>query len=203
MVRRAFPLIAILLAVGCARSEDASTVAERNETMAVEQVRTPEQDDDEVAIGEWRETLQDDFAALEFGPSGAAPLFSLRCDDRRGVLLQRHGVEPLGDLPMMLVTIGSETRRLAVTSIGGTVPMLRGALAPSDPLIETLAGATTPIIIRIGDSAPLALPSAPPVAAFLTRCESGAGSPAPADPAVNSSTEANEATPAAVPPPER
>ena len=55
-------------------------------------------------------------AALEFGPAGAPPLFSLRCDARRGVLLQRHGQAPAGDLPVMLVSVGSETRRLAVTA---------------------------------------------------------------------------------------
>ena len=54
--------------------------------------------------------------------AGAPPLFSLRCDARRGLLLQRHGPAPAGDLPVMLVSVGSETRRLAVTSGGGADP---------------------------------------------------------------------------------
>ena len=70
------------------------------------------------------------------GPTGAPPLFSLRCDARRSVFLQRHGAAPSGDLPVMLVSVGSETRRLAVTSVGGAVPMLRASLAPSDTLVE-------------------------------------------------------------------
>ena len=137
-------LLGLVLLAACARSEDASVVADTNELKAVEQVRTPEEDDEETAIGEWRETLQDENPALEFGPSGTPPLFSLRCDARRSVFLQRHGAAAPGDLPVMLVSIGSETRRLAVTSAGGAVPMLRASLTASDELIRILGGATTP-----------------------------------------------------------
>lgn len=197
---RAFPLVLILLA-GCARSEDAAVVADRNELQAVERVRTPEQDDEDLAIGAWRDTLQDDQPALEFGPAGAPPLFSLRCDPRRSVFLQRHGTLLAGDLPMMLVSVGSETRRLAVTSVGGAVPVLRASLAPSDTLIATLAEAVAPIVIRVGDSVPLALPPNPSIGAFLERCGTGVRLPAAADgdPAANA-VEANEAAPAAAPP---
>jgi hypothetical protein len=186
------PLLpALLLLAGCARSEDASIVVDPNELQAVEQVRNPEQDDEEIAIGEWRETLQDDQTALEFGPTGAAALFSLRCDARRSVFLQRHGILPAGDLPMMLVTIGSETRRLAVTSVGGAMPMLRASLAPSDTLIPTLSRAATPIVIRVGDAVPLVLPPGPAISGFLESCESGAqGARAPGG---NEAVPANQA----------
>ena len=191
MSRRAI-LCAFILLAGCARSEEASVVGDPNSIEAVERVRTPERDDEEVAIGEWRETLQDDQSALEFGPTGTPPLFSLRCDERRSVFLQRHGTVPLGDLPMMLVSIGSETRRLAVTTAGGAVPMLRSSLAPSDTLIETMAGAETPMTIRIGDSPPLILPPSPDVGAFLARCESGERLPVGgSEPAGNTAAEAN------------
>ena len=180
MVRRALLLGFVVLA-GCARSEDASVVANMNELQPVERVRAPELDDGEVALGEWRDTLQDDQIALEFGPTGTPPLFSLRCNPRRSVFLQRHGAVPAGDLPIMLVSIGSETRRLAVTSAGGTVPMLRASLAPSDTLLETMAGAVEPMTIRIGDSPPLVLPPSPNVDSFLARCESGTASAAEAD----------------------
>ena len=172
--------VALLLLAGCARSEDASVVADRNELQAVERVRAPERDDADVALGEWRETLQEDNPALEFGPAEAPPLFSLRCDTRRSIFLQRHGTLPAGDLPMMLISIGSETRRLAVTDVGGPVPMLRASLAPSDTLLGTLTGSTSPIAIRIGDSPPLILPPSPAIGAFLSRCASGAAAPAAA-----------------------
>ncbi|WP_129793369.1 hypothetical protein [Sphingosinicella sp. CPCC 101087] len=184
MVRRSIFLGLVLLA-GCARSEDASVVADLNELQPVERVRTPEQDDEQVAIGNWRETLQEDESSLEFGPTGTPPLFSLRCNARRSVFLQRHGTIPTGDLPMMLVSIGSETRRLAVTASEGPVPMLRASLSPSDTLLRSLADAAEPIMIRVGDALPLALPPNPSVGAFLGRCESGAG-------AVAAETDGNE-----------
>jgi len=203
MTRRALLLSCLLLAA-CARSEDASVVAGGNEAGAVEQVRMPEQDTAEIALGDWRETLQDQDAALEFGPNGAPPLFSLRCDARRSVLLQRHGTIPTGDVPMMLVSIGSETRRLAVTTAGGTVPMLRASLSPSDTLIGTLSSAATPITVRIGDTPPLVLPPSPAIGGFLSSCASGApAETADNAAAVNTSAEANQAVPETPPPARR
>ncbi|MDQ8758051.1 hypothetical protein RCO27_17630 [Sphingosinicella sp. LHD-64] len=194
-VRTAFPLALLLLAGACARSEDASVVADTNgQTTAVERVRTPEQDDNEVALGEWRDSLQDDAAALEFGPAGAPPLFSLRCDGRRGTLLQRHGAALTGDLPTMLITVGSDTRRFAVTSTGGTIPMLRATLTSGDPFRQTLTAADSPITIRIGDSPPLVLPPGDQIGAFLTACASGETAGAAADEAGNAAApEANGA----------
>jgi hypothetical protein len=192
--------LALLLLSACARSEDASVVAETNLLQSVEPVRTPEEDDDDIALGEWRETLQDENEALEFGPAGTSPLFSLRCDARRSLFLQRHGASSTGDLPMMLVSIGSETRRIAVTSAGGAAPMLRAALAPSDPLVETIASAGTPITVRVGDSVPLTMPSSPDIAAFLARCASGERADQEGNQVeANVSAVSNEAAPA--PPP--
>ena len=188
---------AFLLVTACARSEDASLVGDDNQVQAVERVRNPEADDEDIAIGQWRETMQDDRPALEFGPTGAPALFSLRCDDRRSVFLQRHGAAPAADLPMMLLSIGSETRRLPVTGVGGPVPMLRASLPPSDRLVATLAGAAAPITIRVGDEPRLVLPPGAGMAAFLGRCRSGEASPAEGnESAPGNEAQANEAAPA-------
>jgi len=196
MIRHALPVALVLLA-GCARSEEASFVPADNEAArAVERVRTPETDEEELTLGAWRESVQEEQAALEFGPAGAPPLFSLRCDARRGVLLQRHGAAPAGDLPVMLVTVGSETRRLAVTSTGGPVPMLRATLPSSDPFRPVLAGAATPIIARIGDSPPLVLPPSPLLGAYVNQCAEGAIASRSGAAATNGAAEANEASPA-------
>jgi len=174
MIRRALPVLIVLLA-GCARSEDASLVPSGGNESArtVEQVR-PERDEEEPALGEWRATLQGEQRAIEFGPRGATPLFSIVCDARRGLLLQRHGLEPAGDLPVMLVSVGSETRRLAVTGGEGPIPMLRASLNGSDTLVAALSRTTTPIAIRIGDSAPLILPASQVIGSYIGECQSGA-----------------------------
>ncbi|MBX3561130.1 MAG: hypothetical protein KF780_04885 [Sphingomonas sp.] len=196
MPRFALPITLAILLAGCARSEDASVIADINGvTHSVERVRPPVLDEDELALGNWNDSLQDEFAALEFGPDGAAPVFSLRCDGRRGAFLQRHGAALAGDLPTMLVTVGSDTRRFAVTSAGGTIPMLRATLTSGDPFRQTLTAADSPIVIRIGDSPPLALPPSERIGAFLDGCASPEGRPAAG--AASAPAEANGAASAA------
>src|SRR4051812_28694206 len=111
MIRAALPFAFILLA-GCARSEEANLLPDdANASARVAGPVRPERPDEEPALGAWRDSVQDMQHALEFGPQGATPLFSFACDERRGLLLQRHGMQPAGDLPVMMVSVGSETRR--------------------------------------------------------------------------------------------
>ena len=185
---RAAPLFVFVLLAGCARSEDASLVGNFNEQPpVVERAQANEADSEEIAIGAWRETLQEDTAALEFGPEGTPPQFSLRCGADGGLLLQRHGATPMGDLPTMRITVGRVDRQLPVTASGGTVPMLRATASADDPLIPALRSTA------IGVALPLVLPPGPPVADFLTRCSGGTPAPSAAAPAP---AEANGAAPA-------
>lgn len=194
MIRSALPFALVLLLAGCARSEEANLLpADTNgSTRIAEQVR-PERADEEPALGAWRDTVQDTQPALEFGPQGAAPLFSLACDERRGLILQRHGIQPAGDLPVMLVSVGSETRRLAVTGGDGPIPMLRATLSPSDQLADILARAAGPIAIRIGESPPLILPPSPLIGAYIGQCGNGAVATARSAAAGNTAAPANAA----------
>ena len=196
MIRFALPFAFVLLA-SCARSEEANLLpADTNgSTRVAEQVR-PERADEEPALGGWRDTVQDTQRALEFGPQGAPPLFSLACDARRGLLLQRHGIQPAGDLPVMLVSVGSETRRLAVTGGDGPIPMLRASLSPSDELAAGLSRAAEPIAIRIGDSPPLILPASPLIGTYIGQCAAGGLATSTPDAGGNSAAPANAAAPA-------
>jgi hypothetical protein len=190
-------LFGLILLAGCARSEEANLLpADTNgSTRVAEQVR-PERADESPALGAWRDTIQDTQRALEFGPQGAPPLFSLACDARGGLQLQRHGIQPAGDLPVMMVSVGSEARRLAVTGGDGPIPMLRASLSPSDQLAVNLSRAAAPIAIRIGDSPPLILPPSPLIGTYISQCASGGLSAARTEPVGNSSAPANSATPA-------
>jgi hypothetical protein len=193
-MNRAAILSILALLAACARSEDASVVApDANQSgQAVERVR-PDLDADEPALGQWRESLQGEQRVIEFGPSGAPPLFSIGCDARRGLLVQRHGLEPTGDLPVMLVTVGSDTRRLAVTGGDGPIPMLRSTLNATDPLTASLGRAAGPITIRIGDSPPLILPPSPLVGTYVARCSGGEVAAPAASATANTSAAANTA----------
>jgi hypothetical protein len=196
MIRNALPFALVLLA-GCARSEEANLMpADANGSTRIAETVRPEREEQEPALGEWRETLQDDQRAIEFGPRGAPPLFSIRCDARRGILLQRHGLEPAGDLPVMLVSVGSETRRLAVTGGEGPLPMLRASLNASDVLVASLSRAAAPIAVRIGDSPPLILPASALIATYIGQCASGAVPARGGDSPANASASTNDAGPA-------
>jgi hypothetical protein len=197
MLRRALPVL-IVLTAGCARSEDATVVAaDTNQGQTVERVR-PDLDADEPALGQWREALQGEQRVIEFGPSGAPPLFSIGCDARRGLLIQRHGLESTGDLPVMLVTAGSETRRLAVTGGDGPIPMLRATVNGADPLVASIGRGTEPITVRIGDSPPLILPPSPLVGTYLSRCTGGELPPPRSETVANSAATTNAAAANAV-----
>jgi len=172
MTRIALSLAFVLLA-GCARSEPAQYTQFDNNASLTVNAPLVDADDDELAIGAWRMSMQDGQSVLEFGPAGGAPAFSIGCDGRRNLLLQRHGAAPAGDLPVMLAQVGSENRRLAVVGTGGALPMLRATLPANDPFRAALIGATAPIVVRIGDSAPLALPPSPAIGTYAAQCASG------------------------------
>ncbi|HEV7661174.1 MAG TPA: hypothetical protein VGO55_15145 [Allosphingosinicella sp.] len=172
MTRFALPLAFVLLA-GCARSEPAEYTQFDNNASLTVNAPAADAEDDEIAIGAWRMGLQDTQSVLEFGPTGSAPAFSIGCDARRNLLLQRHGAAPPGDLPVMMVQVGSETRRLAVVSTGGAIPMLRATLPANDPFRAVLVAAATPITVRVGDSEPLVLPTSPTISAYAAQCATG------------------------------
>ncbi len=179
MKRIAVPLCLALLAA-CARTEDASIdPGESNESYsAVERVRIGGDDEQEPALGEWRNALQEDQPALEFGPQGTAPLLSIVCGDRGGLLLQRHGAVASGPAPMMSVTVGGQSRQLPVTAVPGATPMLRASIPAGDALLAQLAEADAPIALRSGDGTPLILPQNPLIGEFARTCAGGGTRPA-------------------------
>jgi len=184
MIRPALLSVIVLLA-GCARSEEARYAQVEN--MQLPAVNTSDlSDGDQLTIGTWQAGLQQDQQVLEFGPIGATARFSFSCDERRNLLLLWPGAPPEGDLPNLLVQVGSETRRLSVVSVEGNNPVLRATLPPADPFVRVLTGARTRITVRIGDAEPLAMPPSPMIATYVQQCASGAARAAGAAAAGNS-----------------
>ena len=155
---RSFLLAALLALSACAESDDAALVPIEEEAGLIG------------TLGEWALATQDERPVLQFGPAGTQPLFSLRCDDRQGLLLQRHGVVPAGAAEMMTVTLGAATRRLAVNPVAAAVPLLRAAVPANDDLIAELADATVPIMIAVSDDPVLNLPPSPLVGEYVGSC---------------------------------
>ena len=183
---RPFVLAALLALAACADSDEAELVPiDENEGFnVVDRVNTPVVDDRELSLGEWSQGVQEEQPALLFGPTGTEPLFSLRCDDRQGLLLQRHGIVPTGAAEMMTLTLGTTSRRLAVNPVAGTVPKLRAAIPAGDELLAQLGGASVPIIVAVGDGPALNLPPSPLIGETIRGCATAAPAspPTPAPP---------------------
>ncbi len=172
-MNRIAPALALLLVIaGCARSEEASLVPPDSNLgyNQVGKLGSPEADDREPAIGQWRASLQENAQALEFGPMGTEPLLSLLCTGNRSVLLQRHGGAAAGPLPAMQIEVGEVSESFAVTAGGGTIPMLRAELPLNGQLASTLATSSQPLLVRLDDGSPMILPPSPLVANYLRSC---------------------------------
>jgi hypothetical protein len=196
---------ALLLLAGCARSEDARNTQIDN--VPLPSLNTSDLgEEDELSIGSWQTGVQDGLPVVEFGPVGAPGRFSFGCDARRNLILQLPGAAPGGDLPRMLVTIGSETRQLPLASAGNANPVLRATLPASDPFMRVLSVASARIFVRIGDSQPLVMPPSATIGVFIRQCANGevqAAAPAPGNTveatgtvnvvAANAATDADQA----------
>ena len=183
-------LSALLVLAACAESEppDVSPAEDDGAYNMIDPVTAEVAQDAGPAIGDWTRTMQEEQPALAFGPAGAEPLFSLRCDDREGLLLQRHGVVLAGEAEMMIVTLGDSSHRLAVNPVAGAVPLLRAAVPANGDLIVELGGATAPIVVAVSDDPVLNLPPSPMIADYIRSCSQEAA-PATAEADTGNATE--------------
>lgn len=184
MSLRALPFVFILLA-GCARSEDASITVDMNQMAPDIAIRNGAEE--EIASGAWRESTQENSPVLEFADTSAQPMVSLRCGERGGLMIQRHGAQSAGALS---IAVGRERRDVQAELV--PPGLLRATLNGGDPLIGAIGGAATPIGVRAVGVAPLLLPPGPPVTAFVGRC-TVSGQP----PATTNSSAGNIVAPAA------
>ena len=172
-------LSALLVLAACAESEppDVSPAEDGGAYNMIDPVTAEVAENAGPAIGEWTRTMQEERPALAFGPAGAEPLFSMRCDDREGILLNRHGVVEAGTTGMMTLVLGANPHRLAVNPVEGPLPMLRAAVPANDPLIAALRAHRGPLELVGGDGPSLVLPPRPAVEEILGECASGDVSP--------------------------
>ena len=184
---------AALALSACAESEEAKLVPiEEDEGYnKIDPVEAAVAQRGELSLGDWSLGTLDEQPALLFGPAGTSPLFSLRCDDREGLLLQRHGVVPSGDAEMMTVTLGASSHRLAVNPVAGTVPLLRAAISATNDLTAQLRDATAPIAIAVGDGPVLNLPPSPLIEDYVQSCGAEEASPQPAEAEANAADTAD------------
>lgn len=189
---RLLPLAAFLALAACADSEppDAAPAEEDGAYNVIGPVRADVAPDETPAIGEWTRTLQEEQPALVFGPAGAEPLASLRCDGD-GIILNRHGLVDTEGAQMLTLTLGDASSRLAVRPIQGPLPMLRATIQSGDPLLERIAAHAGTVQLAFGDGPPLTLPPSPLIGEFVKACASDEAQAA--EPQAGNTAEANQA----------
>ena len=195
---RLLALSALLVLAACADSEppDVAPAEDDGAYNMIDPVTAEVTPETGPAIGEWARTLREERPALVFGPTGAEPLFSLLCDDREGILLNRHGVVETGTTGMMILTLGANQHRLAVNPVDAPLPMLRAAVPANDPLAAALAEYQGPLELAVGDGPALLLPPSPMVGDFIEQCASGDISAIAVDEEGNAADAENAAAPA-------
>ena len=133
------------------------------------------------APGRWSSGTVENKPALLFEQTGSGAAFSISCDDRGGLVLQRRGVLATGGLSMMEVTFAGETRRLAVNELEQQQPVLQAMIPYSDGLISSLKSVQAPLVVTAGDAGPLTLPASPEVGRLVRNCAAGGGESAEGD----------------------
>lgn len=170
-MHRAGVIAALLTLVACAESRepDPTPAEDGGPYNMIDPVPDPAaQAVEGVVAGNWRSETLDGQPALLFGPE-AEPLFSILCDDREGVILQRHDVLATGGINMMEVRVGSDLRRLALNEVAGE-RVLRAVIPFNDDLIAQLKEGAQPIGVTAGDAGELTMPASPMVPQFITQC---------------------------------
>lgn len=175
-MHRHAPLAALLFLAACAESEEASLVPPREDEgyNVVRPVSAQLGDDRELTIGEWGRSMQEEQPALLFGPASTEALFSMRCQGREALLLQRHGTIATGGTQQMTIGIGGASQKVAVSQTPGPLPMLRAEVPIAAELVRGLAGAQEPIRVSVDDGPPLVMPPSPLIAEYVAGCATAA-----------------------------
>lgn len=166
----AFAALAVLAACADSEPPEAVPTDSGGAYNVVTPVKAPITDDAQPAIGQWIRSMQDEQSVLQFGPPNTEPLFSIGCDARGGIVLNRHGAVAGSSEAMMSVAIGTDSRNLAVAEAQGPLPRLRASVPAQDELLGKLRDAREPIRISMGDGPPLVLPASPAIGEFIGEC---------------------------------
>ena len=122
-----------------------------------------------------------DGARLLYGDSGAAPYFSLGCENGTLVFTRHAGADPGAKAMLALIGNGHVERLFVDAERQGAGWLWRGRLPADDPRLDVLTGGRRVEATVPGAGSLILNPSSAP-GAFITACAS-ASAPAPSRPA--------------------
>jgi hypothetical protein len=91
-----------------------------------------------------------------FGPAGADATLTLRCDlQARQVFLSRAG----SNATPLTIRTSSTARSVPVQPVGGPLPYVAAALAPSDPILDAMGFSRGRFVVSQAGQPPLVVPA--------------------------------------------
>ena len=169
MDRMTLWLAAAVLLAGCARTEEADESQADERANEAAQLNAAAGESDGLTKGAWAVGSEASFE----GASGAIELV-IRCDQRRGLVIQRPGLVPRGQLALLQLRSGRVVRRLAVTAPVGGSAGIEAVVPYNDQLIEPLMRFDEPLEVRFAGLDTLQLPPSWQVAGFVRDCQNAA-----------------------------
>ena len=204
MKRLPLLLFTAAIVTACAQTEPAETNARDN----LQQIEQPTLDnaEDPTTPGNWEAGAQGEAQSVAFRNPDGETIFTISCDLRGGLVVQRPGLIARGNLALMQMRTADVVRRLAVNAATGQQPQVEARVPYNDEVIAALMRFDEPLEVRYEGLETLVLPPNPLVGDLVRTCQqtNSAGTRAadqPDRPAESATPQQNEATAAAGEPP--
>lgn len=198
-------LIPLLLLGACARTEPAETTHSDEVESAVPSPTAVAPAEEQTRPGDWEASAQGGSQAVTFRGTEGEALFTIGCDERGGLVVQRPGLVTRGNLALLQLRTGDTVRRLAATTGSGSAnePQVQATVPYNDQLISALMRFDQPLEVRFEGLETLILPPNPLVSDLVRTCQRSTNVPVaaqPGEPAANAAAPAPAPAPAQAPP---
>ncbi len=151
----------------CAETGPPARESDPNATATIDLVPA----DDRTTSGTWASAGSPETPLTEFHTPTGKILFSVGCDMRGGLLLQRHGFVARANVGLMQFRTGADVRRLAVTTTSGDQPLVQARAPYNDQMIPALIRYDKPLEVRVEGLETLILPPSPAVRKLVRTCQ--------------------------------
>ena len=189
MTRLPMLLLAASVLAACARSEPADPTPGGDLELA--EPRVDDQPENSTTAGEWEAGAQGQSQSVAFrGPENNV-LFTIRCDVRGGLIVQRPGLIARGNLALMQLRTADVVRRLAVNAAAGPQPLVEARIPYNDQMISGLMSFDEPLEVRYEGLDTLVLPPNPLVGDLVRTCQQTSAA------AAEAAAQANQVAPPA------
>ncbi len=120
--------------------------------------------------GSWRSSRLGSEPVLVFANRGPEAVLRIRCDGRRGLVIERVGVSSVGPAQLMEIGVGSEVARLAVNRTAESTSVRRAIVPYNHPLMKQLASDEGSVRVALGKASAVTAPLNQDTKQFVLTC---------------------------------